>query len=130
MKIAEFKAQPYLSKKCGQTCLAMITGKEVNEICKELEKEYYTSITPDLQNYLESNGYKTILSTGNFDFNDVPKDSIIRLQKPDGSGHFVLKNTDGKVYDPNIGIVEKYMSYYEISHYLNYEKKAQKKTTQ
>ncbi|XRE42359.1 hypothetical protein ACIVBQ_000563 [Tenacibaculum discolor] len=121
MKILEFKAQLYLSKKCGQTCLAMITGKEVDEICKELSKDYYTNLTSDLQTYLENSGFKTTLYTGPFDFTDILSNSVIRLQKPDGSGHFVLKNTDGKIYDPKIGVVEKYMSYYTITHYLNFE---------
>ncbi|TDQ22760.1 hypothetical protein [Tenacibaculum caenipelagi] len=129
MKTTEFKAQPYLSKKCGQTCLAMITGKSIEEICKELGKEYYTNIVNDLQAYLEENGYKTLLSNGSFEVKNVPNNSIIRLEKLDESGHFIIKNEIGKIYDPNIGIVEKYMNDTKITHYLNFVK-VQKKTTQ
>ena len=78
-----FKAQPYLSKQCGQTCIAMIIGKSVEDVCSEMEKEYTTNIYTDLQNCLNNNGYKTFVAYGDFQFSEVPNNSIIRLNKPD-----------------------------------------------
>lgn len=117
-----FKAQPYLSKQCGQTCIAMITGKSVEDVCSEMEKEYTTNIYTDLQSCLKNNGFKTFVAYGDFQFSEVPNNSIIRLNKPDNSGHFVLKTEKGIIYDPSVGIVQEYMSYYSISHYLKFEK--------
>ncbi|WP_299681095.1 hypothetical protein [uncultured Tenacibaculum sp.] len=117
-----FKAQPYLSKQCGQTCVAMITGKSIEDVCNEINKEYTTNIYTDLQKYLNNNGYKTFVAYGDFQFSEVPNNSIIRLNKPDDSGHFVVKNENGIIYDPSVGIVQKYMSYYTITHYLKFEK--------
>ena len=123
MKEMKFKSQPYLSKQCGQSCIAMITGKKIKKICKEIGKEYTTDIYGDLKPYLDKNGYTTSITYGSIEINEVPNNSIIRLKKPDNSGHFVLKTTEGKIYDPSIGIVEKYMNQTTISHYLNFQKR-------
>ncbi len=113
--------QPYLSKKCGQACLAMITGKSVEEISKELKKEYTTNIREDLQKYLEDNGFVTELKQGCIKMKEIPKNSIVRLNKPDNSGHFIIKNEVGKLLDPNVGTVEEYsQDRYTITHYLTF----------
>lgn len=117
-----FKAQPYLSKKCGQACIAMITGKSIAEICKEIGKEYTTNIYTDLQEYLKSKGYKTLVAYGEMEIEEVPNNSIVRLNKPDHSGHFILKTATGTIFDPAIGIVKKYMNHSTISHYLYFRK--------
>lgn len=124
MKKTKFKAQPYLSKQCGQTVLAMITGNTIEEVCKEIDKEYTTGIYTDLKPYLDNKGYKTTITYGEgFNINKVPNNSIIRFKKPDESGHFVLKNENGEIYDPAVGIVKAYLNHYTISHYLRFEKK-------
>ena len=119
----KYLAHPYLSKQCGQTCLAMITGKTIEEICDDLNNIYTTSIYSDLQEYLEGNGFNTTVTFGShIKFSDVPDDSIIRLKKPCNGGHFVLK-IKSEIYDPAIGIVKEYKNHYKISHYLKFSKK-------
>lgn len=124
MKKTQFKAQPYLSKKCGQTVLAMITGNSIEEVCKEIDKKYTTGIYTDLKPYLDNKGYKTTITYGEeVNINEVPNNSIIRFKKPDESGHFVLKNEIGEIYDPAVGVVKAYLNHYTISHHLRFEKK-------
>ena len=118
----KFIAQPFRSSQCGQTCLAMIVGKTVEEVCKSLGKIYYTNLNPDLKRYLEGNGYSTLMATGPFEISEVPSNSIMRMEKPDTSGHFVIKIDEKKVFDPAVGIVSEYLNHYKISHYLSFWK--------
>ncbi|CAL2095516.1 conserved protein of unknown function [Tenacibaculum sp. 190524A02b] len=117
-----FVRQPYLSKQCGQSCLSMITGDSIELIVEKLGKEYTTYIQDDLENYLKEKGYKTFIVVGDFSMKEVPNNSIVRLKKPDNSGHFILKNENGILLDPSVGIVQEYIGVYEISHYLKFEK--------
>ena len=73
---------------------------------------------PDLRN--NNNVNKNYIEN----YIEVPNNSIIRLKKPDSSGHFVLKTSEGKLFDPSVGIVEKYLNHTTISHYLNFKKSA------
>ena len=123
MQQTKFQAQPFRSTQCGQTCVAMITGNSIEEVCKKMEKQYYTNLQTDLKKYLDSNGYKTLLCVGEVKINEVPNNSIIRFNKPDETGHFALKNEIGEIYDPAVGIVKAYLNHYTISHYLQFEKK-------
>ncbi len=118
----EFKPQPYKSYKCGQACLAMITGLSIEQICNELNKEYSTNIISDLKKLLDTKGYKTFVVYGEFETCEVPNNSIIRFEKPCKGGHFILK-VDGKLLDPEIGEVKKYMNHYKVIQYLNFKKK-------
>lgn len=126
-----FITQPYRSMQCGQTCLAMITGKNVDEICEELGKHWSTSIDTDLMSYLNRSQYKTRLVKGScITFEEIPNNSIIRLCYPSESGHFIVK-TKGKYYDPSVGIIEEIKAHVKITHYLTFEEKLKnKKTTQ
>ncbi len=117
-----FIPQPYLSKQCGQTCLAMITGKSIEDICKEIGSIYTTNIYNDLQKYLNKKDYKTVVVFGDLTMEEVPNNSIIRLSKPCGGGHFVLKS-DNEILDPSIGKIKEYLNEYKISHYLKFEEK-------
>ncbi|CAL2084907.1 hypothetical protein [Tenacibaculum sp. 190524A02b] len=116
----EYKRQPYLSKQCGQTCLSMITGKSIDQICKEIGKEYTTNIYTDLQEFLNKNNYKAVVSYGDFNLEEIPNESIIRFKKPCGGGHYVLK-VDDVFLDPLVGEVKCYMNGYKVSHYLSYK---------
>lgn len=129
MKEFKFIPQPYKSMQCGQTCLAMITGKTIDEICDELGKKWTTYVQSDIQNYLDRNGYKTRLIQGkNISFDEVPNNSIIRVCFPSENGHVVVKH-ENKYYDPAVGIIDQMLAYVEITHYLTFEKKEHKKTT-
>ena len=122
MKSIKFIEQPYHSQKCGQTCLSMITGKSIEEICKILGKDWLTSLDNDIQTYLDRNGYCTqLISSKNLSFKETPNNSIIRVCYPNGNGHFVLKLND-KIYDPSVGIIYQMLAYIKITHYLTFEK--------
>lgn len=116
-----FIQQPYKSNHCGQTCLAMITSKTVEQVCNELSEEGTTHIETHLQPYLNTNDYKTRLVKGNsISFEEVPNQSIIRLCYPSGGGHFIIK-LNGKYLDPQIGLIDKIMiNYVKITHYLTF----------
>lgn len=120
----KYKSQPYLSKQCGQTCLAMITGKSIKKICKELNNFYTTNIYTELQEYLNDNGYRALVTydKDGIGWNEVLNDSIIRLKKPCGAGHFIIKYNN-EYYDPATGIVKTFKKDYIITHYLHYDRK-------
>ena len=118
----QFIAKQFRSKKCGQTCLSMITGKNVEDICNELGKFLVTNMVTDLQVYLNNNGYKTRIVHGvKIQRNEIPNNSIVRLCFPDGTGHFVVKFKN-KFYDPDIGIVKKYLANVRYTDYLTFKK--------
>lgn len=121
MSKIKFIPQPYLSKQCGQTCLSMITGEDIENICKEIDNYYTTNIYTNLQEYLNKD-FKTLVAYGKFNMEEVPNNSIVRLNKPDNSGHFILKTEEGKLFDPSVGIVEKYLNHTTITHYLTFKK--------
>lgn len=113
--------QPYGSVRCGQACLAMVTGKTLEEVCSDLQNYWHTNISKDIKGYLDKNGFRTTLSEEKLiDFEDVPNNSIIRFWNFKGKGHFVVKY-NGKYYDPAVGIVEKYYKEVKVNYYLSYE---------
>lgn len=119
----KFVLQPYGSKQCGQSCLAMILNCDLYRLCTVLNNHWVMDIK-DLKLHLELNKYKTELHNreyGFYKFENIPNNSIIRFWNFDGTGHFVLKH-DGKYYDPSIGIIEKYYKEIKINMYLTYEK--------
>lgn len=120
MKI-EYKQQRYRSKQCGQTCLAMVTGKDVKEVCKDMNKYRSTQLYGDLDKYLKREGYEVTRHSGVVNPDEVPNNSIIRFVFPNGGGHFVVKSED-KYYDPAIGVVLEFNDYRKITHYINYKK--------
>lgn len=117
-----FKEQPYKSMQCGQTCLSMITGKSIDEICEELGKFWTTHLDSDLQSFLERNGYKTkLVGSGKIEFDEIPNDSLVRICFPSGNGHIIIKHDD-KYYDPSVGIVQQMLAYVRVTHYLTFKK--------
>jgi hypothetical protein len=120
----EHVLQPNGSSRCGQACLAMITGKPLEEVCEELQNYWYTNIE-DLEEYLDNKQFDTFLSVNKLmDFDEIPDNSIIRFWKLDGKGHFIVKY-EGKYYDPAIGIVEKYYKDVKPNYYLSYYKRTE-----
>ena len=119
----KFIEQPYHSKKCGQACLAMITGKTVEEICSALENNWSTSMDRDIQRYLNRNDFSTSITYNHkLSFEKIPNNSIIRVCYPNEAAHFVVKHKD-KIYDPSVGIIDQMLAYVKITHYLTYEKR-------
>jgi len=113
--------QPFNSKKCGQSCLSMITGNSLEEICKDLGKDGTTNIDNDIMKYLNRQGYKTRLIKGyDITYSEIPDSSIIRLSYPTENGHFIVKHK-GKYYDPAVGIIQEIKSHTKITHYLTFE---------
>ncbi|MCF2875419.1 MULTISPECIES: hypothetical protein [unclassified Tenacibaculum] len=126
MKKSNFQAQPFRSSQCGQSCVAMITGKSLEEIINEFDKIYSVCIYNDIKPYLDKNGFRTSITYCDLplnEINSIPNSSIIRFGKPDTTGHFIIKTDKGKLFDPFTGIVEEYLNHYTISHYLQFEKK-------
>lgn len=119
----KFIAQPYRTKQCGQACLAMVTGKTVNEVCKDLEHFWGTDITKDFEPYLQENGFETeLVSKKFFSFDEVPNNSILRLWWLSDKGHFVVKHND-EYYDPATGIIKEYLIDVKVNHYIHYRRK-------
>lgn len=118
--------QAYLSKQCGHACLSYITGVSIKKIIKELDKEYYLNIYEDLSKFLIKKGFNgDVVHTHKTDItlNDVPNNSLIRLNKPCGGGHFVIKKY-GVYLDPNGEVILRYdPRKYQLTHYINYENK-------
>ncbi|SED21689.1 hypothetical protein SAMN04489761_4656 [Tenacibaculum sp. MAR_2009_124] len=120
-----FIPQPFNSMLCGQACLAMIMGKTINEICKDLGKDWSTCIQSDIMPFLNRNGYKTRLIKGvDIDFDEVPNSSIIRIAYPNEKAHFIIKS-ETKYIDPDYGIIQEVKANRKITHYLTYAKKTQ-----
>ncbi len=118
----KFIKQPYRSKKCGQTCLAMILDRPVDVICKEMNKYRTTDLYKDVAEKLIREGYEVKKVRRGAAFEDVPNNSVLRIQFPSGNGHFVIKH-DGKYYDPATGIVEDYKDTYRtVTAYFTFKK--------
>ncbi len=101
----ELVLQP-TSETCGQACIAMITGKAVEEVIKDMKTSGPTSIG-QLIEILDFYGVQhaernTRLSKKN----PVPyKYSILTVHMDAGYTHWTLLY-DGKYYDPEFGLVE------------------------
>ncbi len=118
----DFIKQPYKSLKCGQTCLAMITGFSIESVCKKLSNYWTTNIYDDLQPFLNNNGYTSkVVKALNIEFSQIPNNSILFYKYPSGNGHFVTKHND-QIYDPNYGIVNAIDVNARITTYLEYSK--------
>ncbi len=118
----KFLNQPFASMQCAQTCLAMILDMSVEDVCNEMDEHWSTSFEYDTEPYLNGKGYKTsLVKTRNLKFEDVPNHSLIRICRPDESGHVLIKYED-KYYDPAIGIIEKPIGHFKVTHYITYKK--------
>ncbi|PKH51414.1 hypothetical protein CXF68_12305 [Tenacibaculum sp. Bg11-29] len=122
MNKIKFIEQPYHSKKCGQACLSMVTGKSIDEVCTILGKKWSTCIESDLQTLLNKEGYKTtLIRASGMKLKAIPNNSIVLLSYPNETRHFVLKSAD-KIYDPSVGVIDQMLAYIEVLHYLTFEK--------
>ncbi|CAL2104577.1 protein of unknown function [Tenacibaculum sp. 190130A14a] len=119
----KFKQQPFSSMLCGQTCLSMITGESIEDISKELGKDWETDIYEHIMPFLSKRNYNVrAIKVFDITFEEVPNESIILFRYPNGNGHFVIKHND-RYFDPAIGIVNQYLANRKITNYLTFEKK-------
>ena len=115
-------SQPYHSKQCGQSCLAMITGKSLNQICKDLGKYWETHIVDDLQKYLDKNGFSTkLVNAIGMKFEDIPDNSLVSFKYQNGTTHSVVKYRN-EYYDPDIGVVKYYDDKVMLFSYIKFKR--------
>lgn len=105
---------------CGQACIAMITGKSINEVIKDMKTDGPTSIG-QLIEILDFYGIKHAEKNKRISKkNPIPyKYSILTVHTNEGYTHWTLLY-DNKYYDPEFGLVEdeykhgKVTSFFEI----------------
>lgn len=91
---------------CGQACIAMITGRETEEVIKDMKTSGPTSIG-QLIEILDFYGVKHAeRNTRISKKNPVPHPySILTVHVDGGYTHWALLY-DGKYYDPEFGLIE------------------------
>lgn len=91
---------------CGQACIAMITGKDIEEVIKDMKTSRSTSIG-QLIEILDFYGIKHADRNKRISKkNPVPyKYSILTVHTNAGYTHWVLLY-DNKYYDPEFGLIE------------------------
>ena len=103
---------------CGQACIAMITGKEIEEVIKDMKTDGSTSIGQLIEaldfygiNHAERN---TRISKKN----PVPHEySILTVHTNAGYTHWTLL-FGGKYYDPEFGLIEGEYAHGKITSFL------------
>ncbi len=99
--------QPNFST-CGQACIAMITGKDINEVIKDMKTSGPTSIG-QLIEILDYYGYRHAPKNVRISKkNPVQSDySILTVHMNAGYTHWVLYY-EGKFYCPEHGVLDEY----------------------
>ncbi len=103
---------------CGQACIAMITGKEVTDVIKDMKTSGPTSIG-QLIEALDFYGISHAeRNTRISKKNPVPHEySILTVHTNAGYTHWVLLY-DGKYYDPEFGVIEGEYTHGRITSFL------------
>lgn len=103
---------------CGQACIAMIAGKTVEEVIKDMKTSGPTSIGQLIET-LDFYGIKHAeRNTRISKKNPVPYEfSILTVHTNNGYTHWTLLY-DGKYYDPEFGLVEGEYTYGKITSFL------------
>ena len=115
-------SQPYHSKQCGQACLAMITEKSLEEVCKDLNNYMDTSIYSEIINYLNKSGFSTqLVECLGEDFNKIPNESMVHFMFQNAATHVAVK-FDDLFFDPDVGIVKEYDNKVKVLRYIKYKK--------
>ena len=103
---------------CGQACIAMITGKEIEEVIKDMKTDGPTSIgqlITALDFYGISHAEKNTRISKK---NPIPHEcSILTVHTNAGYTHWTLW-CDGKYYDPEFGLIEGEYSHGRITSFL------------
>lgn len=113
----ELVMQP-ISETCGQACIAMITGKEIGEVIKDMKTSGSTSIG-QLIEILDFYGIKHAeKNTRISKKNPTPHEySILTVHTNAGYTHWTLLY-DGKYYDPEFGLIDGEYTYGKITSFL------------
>ena len=103
---------------CGQACIAMITGKDINEVIKDMKTSGPTSIG-QLIDILDKYGIKHAeRNTRISKKNPIPHNySILTVHTKKGYTHWTLLY-DNKYYDPEFGLIEGEYTYGRITSFL------------
>lgn len=103
---------------CGQACIAMIAGKTVEEVIKDMKTNGPTSIG-QLIEALDFYGIKHAeRNTRISKKNPVPHEfSILTVHTNNGYTHWTLLY-DGKYFDPEFGLVDGEYTYGKITSFL------------
>jgi len=104
---------------CGQACIAMITGKDVTDVIKDMKTSGPTSIG-QLIEALDFYGIKHAeRNTRISKKNPIPYEySILTVHMNAGYTHWALLY-DGKYYDPEFGVIEGEYTYGRITSFLS-----------
>ncbi|MDE5780579.1 MAG: hypothetical protein K2I03_03775 [Lachnospiraceae bacterium] len=113
----ELVMQP-TSETCGQTCIAMITSKDIEEVIKDMKTSGPTSIG-QLIEILDFYGVKHAgKNTRISKKNPVPyKYSILTVHTNADYTHWTLLY-DNKYYDPEFGLIDGEYTYGKITSFL------------
>lgn len=113
----EIVLQPTFST-CGQACIAMITGKKIEEIIKDMRTDGPTSIgqlIEILDFYNIRHAEKNVRISKK---NPVPyKYSILTVHANAGYTHWTLLY-DNKYYDPEVGLIDGEYTHGQITSFL------------
>lgn len=103
---------------CGQACIAMIAGKEVEEVIKDMKTDGPTSIG-QLMEILDFYGIRHAeKNTRISKKNPVPYEySILTVHTNTGYTHWTLL-FNGKYYDPEFGLIEGEYTHGKITSFL------------
>lgn len=103
---------------CGQACIAMITGKSIEEVIKDMKTDGSTSIG-QLIEILDFYGIKHAERNKRISKkNPVPYEySILTVHMDAGYTHWVLLY-DKKYYDPEFGLMEGEYPHGKITSFL------------
>lgn len=103
---------------CGQACIAMITGKDVNQVIKDMKTNGSTSIG-QLIEALDFYGIKHAeRNTRISKKNPAPHNySILTVHTDSGYTHWTLL-FDNKYYDPEFGIIDGNYPHGKITSFL------------
>lgn len=103
---------------CGQACIAMITGKDIKEVIKDMKTSGPTSIG-QLIEILDFYGVKHAeKNTRISKKNPVPYEySILTVHTNEGYTHWTVL-FDHKYYDPEFGIIDGEYTYGKITSFL------------
>lgn len=105
-------------KTCGQACIAMITGKEVEQVIKDMKTGGPTSIG-QLIEALDYYGIKHAeRNTRISKKNPIPHEySILTVHTNEGYTHWVLL-FENRYYDPEFGLIDGEYTYGKITSFL------------
>lgn len=103
---------------CGQACIAMITGKNIQQVIKDMKTSGPTSIG-QLIEILDYYGVKHAeRNTRISKKNPIPHEySILTVHTNEGYTHWTLL-FDNKYYDPEFGIINGEYSHGKITSFL------------